>query len=188
MDREERMRRLVLDAAGVLWGAGHLPVEVNEYGSYVTPGYKCESSNDVDTVRVEHKMPEDGLTDPGRMTTDEKYLARLAGRDAYAATLRAAGWTVKERTVLGNRPILLATAPAEVAVGGVQADPAPVFAPEDLEIVRLMAAGLFNYQIAIKLKMTPTAYRRRRDKLHARTGTRTPAQLTAVAVREGWID
>jgi hypothetical protein len=111
MDREERMRRLVLDAAGVLWGAGHEPVEVNEYGSYITPGYKCESSNDVDTVRVEHKMPEPDLTDPDRMGADERYLARLAAQQAYAATLRAAGWTVKERTVMGNRPILLATAP-----------------------------------------------------------------------------
>jgi hypothetical protein len=111
MGREERMRRLILDAAAELWGAGHLPVEVNEYGSYITPGYKCESSNDVDTVRVEHKLPPGDLTDPDRMTTDEEYLARLAGQQAYAATLRAAGWGVAERTVHGNRPILLATAP-----------------------------------------------------------------------------
>jgi hypothetical protein len=111
IDREERMRRFILDAAAVLRDAGHLPVEVNEYGSYVTSGHKCESSNDVDTVRVEYKMPKDDLTDPDRMTTDEKYLARLAGQQAYAATLREAGWTVKERTVLGHRPILLATAP-----------------------------------------------------------------------------
>jgi hypothetical protein len=108
---EERMRRLILDAAAALWGAGLEPVEVNEYGSYVKPGYKVESSNDLDTVRVEHKMPEGDLTDPDRLSGDETYLARLAGQQAYAAALRAAGWAVKERTVLGNRPILLATRP-----------------------------------------------------------------------------
>lgn len=111
IDLEERMRRFILDAVSVLWGAGHHPVEVNEYGSYITPGYKVESSNDIDTVRIEHKLPEPDLTDPDRRGTDEMYLARLAAQQAYAATLRAAGWAVKERTILGNRPILLATAP-----------------------------------------------------------------------------
>lgn len=115
LNREERIDRLIRDAAGELWGAGHEPVEVNEYGSYVSPGYKVEPSNDVDTVRVEHKLPEPDLTDPQRMGRDELYLARLGARDAYAATLRAAGWTVKERTVLGSRPILLATISADQA-------------------------------------------------------------------------
>lgn len=112
MNRDDRMHWLILDAAGELRAAEHKPVEDNEYGSYVSPGYKVESSNDEDTVRVEHKMPEDDLTDPNRMSRNEKYEARLAARDAYAATLRAAGWTVEERIVHGNRPILLATAPA----------------------------------------------------------------------------
>lgn len=111
--REDRMRRLILDAASELWGAGHVPVEVDEYGRYITPGYKCESSNDADTVRVEHKLPEPDLADPDRMGTDEMYLARLAAQQAYAATLRAAGWGVTERTVMQNRPILLVTAPKE---------------------------------------------------------------------------
>lgn len=112
---KERIERLIRDAAGELWGAGHQPVEVNEYGSCIGPGYKVESSNDADTVRVEHKLPESDLTDPNRMTTDQKYEARLAAQQAYAATLRAAGWAVKERTVLGNRPILLATISADQA-------------------------------------------------------------------------
>lgn len=111
--REEHMSRLILDAATELRSAGHVPVEVNEYGSYTTPGFKCESSNDIDTVRVEHKLPDPDLTDPDRMGTDEMYLARLAAQQAYAETLRAAGWAVRERTVLGYRPILLVTRPDE---------------------------------------------------------------------------
>jgi hypothetical protein len=115
VNRDERMERLILDATTELWGAGHAPVEVNEYGSCIGPGYKVESSNDVDTVRIEHKLPEPDLLDPDRMSSDERYLARLAAQQAYAVTLRAAGWTVKERTVLGSRPILLATISAAQA-------------------------------------------------------------------------
>lgn len=113
LNREESIERLILDAAAELRGAGHKPVKVNEYGSYIDPGYKVESSNDVDTVRIEHKLPEPDLLDPDRMGTDERYLTRLGARNAYTATLRAAGWSVEERTVLGNRPILLAAKPAD---------------------------------------------------------------------------
>lgn len=75
---------MILDAETALWGASHEPAAYNEYGSVVEPGYKVEASNDEDTVRIEHKLPEPDLTDPGRMGTDERYLARLAAHQAYA--------------------------------------------------------------------------------------------------------
>jgi hypothetical protein len=120
---EARMRRLVADAAAELRAAGHVPVEVNQYGSYTSPGYKCEASGDMDTVRIEYKLPEDDLTDPDRMSRNEKYEARLAARDAYAATLRASGWVVEERTVHGNRPILLTVSEAEETGGNPEIAP-----------------------------------------------------------------
>jgi hypothetical protein len=121
---EERMRRLILNAAAELRGAGHEPAVYNEYGSVITPGYKVESFDGDDIVRVEHKLPESDLTDPNRMGTDEKYFARSAARDAYAVTLRAAGWTVEERTVHVNRPILLAVFETD-RQGGNPAESAP---------------------------------------------------------------
>ena len=110
-DLDERTRALILDAAAELWGAAHEPAGYNEYGSVVTPGYKVEACSRPEAVRIEHKLPESDLSDPNRMGSDEKHLARLEMRDAYAKTLSDAGWTVESRTVRGNRPILFATAP-----------------------------------------------------------------------------
>jgi hypothetical protein len=110
-DTAERIRALILDAAAELWGAAHVPAGYNEYGSVVTPGYKVEASNRPGTVRVEHVLPESDLSDPNRMSGAERYEARHAARDAYAATLEAAGWVVEKRMVLGIRPILSAARP-----------------------------------------------------------------------------
>jgi DNA-binding NarL/FixJ family response regulator len=73
------------------------------------------------------------------------------------------------------------------SLGTPETAPVPDLTPTDLEIIRLLAAGLFNYQIALKVGMSPDAFNKRRGVIHARTGTRTPAQLTATAVRQGWI-
>lgn len=104
---ERAIARLRADVAEGLRGAGHELAGYNEYGSVVTPGYRVENSNKPDRARVEHKLPEPDLSDPDRASHDERCEARLAAAAAYAATLRAAGFDVIERTVLGNRPILL---------------------------------------------------------------------------------
>ncbi len=114
-DLDERERALILDAAAELWGASHKPAGYNEYGSVVTPGYKVEASNRPATVRVEHKLPESDLSDPNRASFDERCEARISAAAAYAETLRKTGWSVEERTVMGNRPILFAARPEGAA-------------------------------------------------------------------------
>lgn len=69
-----------------------------------------------------------------------------------------------------------------------EVDPRPDLTETDWQIIRLWAAGLFNYQVALEVGLSGDAYHKRRGVIYARTGARTPAQATAMAVREGWID
>lgn len=116
-DTDERIRTLILDAAAVLWGAGFQPWESNKYGSCVTAGYKVEFSAWPHLARVEHVLPESDLSDPNRLTADQRYEVRLEMRDAYAAVMREQGWSVQRKTVNVNRPILLVGRPKEASGG-----------------------------------------------------------------------
>jgi len=66
-------------------------------------------------------------------------------------------------------------------------EPKPDLEERDWEIIRLMANGLFRYQIALKVGLKGDAFSRRCGVIYARTGTRTPPQLAAKAVRNRWI-
>jgi hypothetical protein len=96
-------------AAAVLTASGHREHVRNEYGKTVVPGWRIDDG--ADEVRVEHVLPPDIVGDPDRMTSDERYLARLRSRDAYAQAFTAAGWRVRTKTVGGNNSILLAQRP-----------------------------------------------------------------------------
>lgn len=52
-----------------------------------------------------------------------------------------------------------------------------------VEIIRLMAQGHRDSEIAERLGLKPVTIRKHRGEAHLATGTKTPAQLTALAVR-----
>lgn len=94
--------------AAVLAGH-HTPAGLNEYGSCITAGYAIALGTD-DQARVHHQMPNPDLTDPDRLSSHQRWAEQRDRVAEYAATLRADGFVVVERTV-PTGPILLATPP-----------------------------------------------------------------------------
>ncbi|MEV6833498.1 hypothetical protein AB0N17_03035 [Streptomyces sp. NPDC051133] len=93
-------------AARVLFAKHKVSVS-DEYGKCTAPGYVVDESSDT-AVRVSHRMPEPDLLDDDRMSDDEMAAERHRMVDAYAATLEAAGYTVKRRGPHSRKPYLLA--------------------------------------------------------------------------------
>jgi hypothetical protein len=89
--------------------AVHPAAGLNEYGSCITPGFAIALGTD-DQARVHHQMPNPDLTDPDRLSSHERWAEQRDHVAAYAATLRADGFVVDERTV-PTGPILLTTPP-----------------------------------------------------------------------------
>lgn len=58
---------------------------------------------------------------------------------------------------------------------------------EEVEVMRLVAAGHKDVAIARRLGVAPITVRRRAQRFCRRVGARNRAQAIAIAVREGWL-
>lgn len=103
-----------LDKAGRVLFAKHDVAVGDQYGKCIKAGYTIDGTQDDETVRVTHCIPELTALDDGyddRMSSDEMAAERHRMVDAYAATLTAAGWTVERRGPRSRKPYLLAYKP-----------------------------------------------------------------------------
>jgi hypothetical protein len=100
---------VVVRAAAVVLAFEHTPAVRNEYGACVEAGFSVNPGPD-GRARVHHQLPNLNLLDPNRMSNQARWAECRARVTEYAATLRAGGWTVKEKTVTTGA-ILLASPP-----------------------------------------------------------------------------
>ena len=77
---------------------------------------------------------------------------------------------------------------ALLALHELHAKTLPPIAPTALiDVVRLMASGLRDADIAEHLKIKIETVRQRRTSAQRLTETRTPSELVAFAIRAGWF-
>jgi hypothetical protein len=121
---------LAVRVTAAVLAADHTAAGLNEYGSCTVAGYAIALGTD-DQARVHHQMPAPDLTDPDRLSSHQCWEEQRTRVTAYAATLRADGFVVDERTV-PTGPILLATPPeAYPCQIGVNCDRCGVIASHD---------------------------------------------------------
>lgn len=96
-----RQERLRYDVAAQLHDSALKAHELNEYGSVVGEGYKVEDGPE-GAARVSHKLPEADLSDPYRMSSDERWWVRLGMLARYAEALRRGGFDVTPGGVNGG--------------------------------------------------------------------------------------
>jgi DNA-binding NarL/FixJ family response regulator len=113
------------------------------------------------------------------------YLTKDAGRAQIAAAVRAAanGQSVLDPQVQ-QRLLAAATGAAPVAEGGL---PDGLTAREG-DVLRLIAGGLSNREIAAKLYVSEATVKSHINRLFAKTGVRDRAQAVQYAYRHGLTD
>jgi DNA-binding NarL/FixJ family response regulator len=65
-------------------------------------------------------------------------------------------------------------------------DAAEPITPREQEIVRMIAAGLSNEEIAAALNRSVLTIRKHRQNLMDKLGLRNAAEITAYAIKQGW--
>jgi hypothetical protein len=88
----------------------HRPVDYRD-GICASPGFLAEPTRDVRAVIVRHILTGDSYQGIRDTDSAERTARRRPHIRAYAATLRAAGWAVRERH-LPEGPAVLATPPS----------------------------------------------------------------------------
>ncbi|MEU2426944.1 hypothetical protein ABZ619_39030 [Streptomyces sp. NPDC007851] len=105
------MQAVVRAAAEVL-APEHTPAARNDWGACTEAGFSVNPGTN-GRARVHHQLPNLNLYDPNRLSGHARWAVCRARVETYAATLRAAGWTVEERTVTTGA-ILLASPPGPI--------------------------------------------------------------------------
>jgi DNA-binding NarL/FixJ family response regulator len=106
------------------------------------------------------------------------YVLKGSGRAAVVAALRsvAAGGSYVDPRLAGDLVALVA-------------DPEPrVVSDRDLEVLRLLASGVSNRDVAQRLGWTAARLRRRLQGIYAALGASSRSEAVAIALRRGLID
>ncbi|MFF7476581.1 hypothetical protein [Streptomyces sp. NPDC008092] len=96
-----------VDQASRVLFAQHKVSVSDSYGKCTAPGYVVDDNGNGE-VRIAHRMPEPDLLDDDRISDDKMAAERHRKVDAYAETLRSAGYTVERRGPRSRKPYLLA--------------------------------------------------------------------------------
>jgi DNA-binding NarL/FixJ family response regulator len=112
------------------------------------------------------------------------YLTKDAGRlqIAHAVRAAAAGQSVLSEEV--QRKLIAAAASATPATGGELPDG---LTSREVEVLRLIAAGLANREIAARLFVTEATVKSHINRLFAKTGVSHRAQAVQYAYRHGFV-
>ncbi len=112
------------------------------------------------------------------------YLTKDAGRAQIAQAIRAAagGQAVLDPEV--QRKLLVAAAGGPVPVA---TDAPDGLTPREMEVLRLIADGLSNREIASRLFLTEATVKSHINRLFAKTGVRDRAQAVQYAYRRGLV-
>ncbi|SCF46139.1 response regulator [Micromonospora mirobrigensis] len=118
------------------------------------------------------------------------YLTKDAGRAQIAQAIRtAAGGQSVLDPVVRQRLLAAVTDPGPTDPAGAPPRPAPHGLTErELEVLRLIATGLSNRQIAGRLYVTEATVKSHVNRLFAKTGVRDRAQAVRYAYDHGLVD
>lgn len=156
---------------------------------------RCDGVEATARVRAEH--PETEVVVLTTYTDDDSVLAALragargfltkdADAEAIARALHAAA--AGQSTVDGEVQRRL----VEAATGGVQKRPTPAeptegLTPREIDVLRLIASGLSNTEIARRLVVSEATVKTHVNHLFAKAGLRDRAQAVAYAYRSGLV-
>jgi len=117
------------------------------------------------------------------------YLTKDAGRAQIAQAVRAAaaGQAVLDPGVQ-QRLLLAASAGSAVAQAASLGTPPDGLTPREVDVLRLIAAGLSNREIASRLFLSEATVKSHINRLFAKTGVRDRAQAVQYAYRHGLAD
>jgi len=117
------------------------------------------------------------------------YLTKDAGRAQIAQAVRAAaaGQAVLDLGVQ-QRLLLAASAGSAAAQVASPGTPPDGLTPREVDVLRLIAAGLSNREIASRLFLSEATVKSHINRLFAKTGVRDRAQAVQYAYRHGLAD
>jgi DNA-binding CsgD family transcriptional regulator/PAS domain-containing protein len=122
----------------------------------------------------------------GRDGTVRQFWFRSVPVPAPDGGARAVGLVTDVSSIVGERSAL----PASVSAGAVRdggGEPPPTLTPRQQEILRLLAEGCSNDEIAQALSLSRTTVRNHTSGLYARLGVRSRLEAVAVARRLGIV-
>jgi DNA-binding NarL/FixJ family response regulator len=113
------------------------------------------------------------------------YLTKDAGADDILAAIRAVARGEARIDPAVQRHVVAAVAGADVPAAPPEPELPDDLTPREAEVLRLMAAGLTNAQIAERLVVTPATVKSHINHLFAKAGVRDRGQAVAYAYRQG---
>jgi DNA-binding NarL/FixJ family response regulator len=113
------------------------------------------------------------------------YLTKDAGRAQIAQAVRAAAGSQAVLDPMVQQRLLAAASAAALSAPGTDDASTNGLTPREVEVLRLIANGLSNREIASRLFLTEATVKSHINRLFAKTGVRDRAQAVQYAYRHG---